>query len=363
MKKIFIVEDDGEIRENLEILLDAEGYEVISAGNGLEALEKLETIIPDLILSDIMMPQLDGVEFFRKVKENDKTKTIPFIFLTAKNDYISLRQGMNLGADDYISKPFATDDLLRAINVRLEIHKTINKQIEEMRDSISKYVPHELRTPLVAIMGYTQIILSENDTIEKKEIMEMVDRINYAAKRLYNRIEKFIQLSELGLPKVNPNPDENNICKIDNDLIKEISYCHHIIRERESLIESKLEPAIVKLSSRLLNILLSEVLENAVKFSNQDSPIIISGKKNEKFYFLEVKDFGIGMDDSQVKRIAPFRQFDRQIYQQEGNGLGLVTIKKILEQINGELRIESSKNSYTNIIVKLPLEIKIDKNH
>jgi len=357
MKIILIVEDEDEIRENLEILLGAEGYEVCSACNGLEALNKLEIKVPDLILSDIMMPQLDGVEFFQKVKENEKTKSIPFIFLTAKNDHTSLRQGMNLGADDYISKPFSTDDLLRAINVRLEIHKTINRQIEEVRDSISKYVPHELRTPLVAIMGYTQIILSENDTIEKKEIMEMVDRINYAAKRLYNRIEKFIQLSELESLNKNKSPFENDICKIDDELIKEISIYHHMVRERNGVIQSDIEPAVLKFGSRLLNIIITELLENAVKFSKQDSPIIVKGKKDSKFYILEVKDFGIGMDKLQIQRIAPSQQFDSHIIQQEGIGLGLVIVKNILEMIKGEFKVESVKNSHTSIIVNLPLEL------
>jgi len=357
MKIILLVEDDNEIRENLEILLDAEGYKVCSAGNGLEALNKLETTIPDLILSDIMMPYLDGVEFFQKVKENETTKAIPFIFLTAKNDFTSLRQGMNLGADDYITKPFSTDDLLRAINIRLEIHKTINRQIEEMKESISLYLPHELRTPLVAIMGYTQIILSENDTIDKKEIMEMVDRINYAAKRLYNRIEKFIQLSELESLNKKDNHYEKDICKIDDELIKEISIYHHMVRERKGEIQSDIQPAVLKLSKRLLNIIITELLENAVKFSKQESPIIVRGKKDTNFYILEVKDFGIGMDKLQIQRIAPFQQFDKQIIQQEGIGLGLVIIKNILEMIKGEFSVDSSKNSHTNITVKLPLEL------
>ncbi len=357
MKSILIVEDDIEILENLEILLDAEGFNVYTATNGLAALDILETDLPDLILSDIMMPFLDGIEFFRKVKENIRTKTIPFIFLTAKNDYVSLRRGMNLGADDYISKPFSTDDLLRAINIRLEIRKTINKQIEEMKDSISKFFPHELRTPLVAIMGYSQIILSENDTIEKKEIMEMVDRIDYSAKRLYNRIEKFILHSELDSLNRNNILFEDDICLINNELIKEVAGSHHLLRERNGSIQTDIEPAVVKLSSRLLKIVITELIENAVKFSKQDSPVIVLGKRDNNFYSLNFKDYGIGMDNYQIQRIIPFKKSTEHLNQQEGNGLGLVIIKKILEGIKGEINIESSKNSYTNITVKLPLDL------
>lgn len=355
MNKILIIEDEKEIRENLEILLDAEGYATVSADNGLDALKKLEKFTPDLILSDIMMPYFNGLELFQRIKEESRTKIIPFIFLTAKSDLSSIRHGMNLGADDYITKPFSTKDLLRAIKIRLEKNKIINEQIDEIRDSISMYVPHELRNPLVAIMGYSQIILEEKESIGKTEIIEMVDRISLAGKRLHNRIEKFIQLSDINPVTKVLSPGEKLTAKIDNDTVKEISLSHYIVKERKEKIEISIEPAEIKITERYLRIILIELLENAVKFSEYKSSIVVLGIRADNFYILEVKDNGIGMDDSQISRIGAFRQFERNVYQQEGNGLGLIAVKRILDSIDGVFEIESEKFKHTNVVIKIPM--------
>jgi len=354
VNEIFIVEDEKEIRENLEILLDAEGYDVISAGNGLEALKKLESITPDLILCDIMMPYLNGMELFQRIKENDKARAIPFIFLTAKNDLTSLRQGMNLGADDYLTKPFATDDLLRAIKTRLEIKKTINQQIDEIRNNVNMYVPNELKTPLVAIMGYSQLIMSEIESIEKKDILDMVERINFASKRLYNQVEKFIQLSDLDLFTADNDNGENIISEIDKELIREILLCHHIIRERKDDITTSIEPAEVRVTNKLLNILLTELIENAVKFSEPGTLIIVDGKKENRFYLLEIKDFGNGMEDLQIQSVSSLRQIECH-KRRERKGLGLLTVTKIINSIEGEFKIENINDNHTIITVKIPL--------
>lgn len=355
MAKIFIVEDEKEIRENMEILLQAEGYEVTSANDGTEAIKKMENVTPDLIISDIMMPLMDGFELYRKVKENIKTKMIPFIFLTAKSDAASLRYGMNLGADDYITKPYSTDDLLRAIKIRLERYNTINERIDEIRDSISKYVPHELRTPLVSILGYSQIILSEIESLEQNEVFDMVERINLGAKRLHNRIEKFIQLSDLEPVNKDIWFGEDSISNIDNGLIKDVIDIHYFIKERLDDIEINIEPAIIKIPGRYLKNIIKEILENAVKFSEYGKPIKTKGYKVENAFYLEVRDSGIGMSENEINRIGAFQQFRREFYQKEGNGLGLIYVKKILQIIGGNLSIESYKNQYTFVKMSIPI--------
>jgi len=120
MKKILLIEDEADILANLQFLLEANGFEVLTARNGIDGFESAKKEIPDLIISDIMMPGYDGYELKEKIDSNKKTKSIPFIFLTAKTDMQDLRTGMNLGADDYLVKPIKTDDLLKSINVRLK---------------------------------------------------------------------------------------------------------------------------------------------------------------------------------------------------------------------------------------------------
>jgi CheY-like chemotaxis protein len=120
MKKILIIEDNADLRENTEEILDLAGYAVISAENGKIGVSKAIKEVPDVIICDIMMPELDGFGVKEMLSENPITKEIPFIFLTAKADKEDLRKGMNLGADDYLTKPFDDLDLLKSIRIRIE---------------------------------------------------------------------------------------------------------------------------------------------------------------------------------------------------------------------------------------------------
>ncbi|MFH1194853.1 MAG: response regulator [bacterium] len=355
MNRILIVEDEKSLQRNIALLLSNENYEVFTADDGMEALKILKENTPDLIISDIMMPYLDGFELFQKVKENSRTKIIPFIFLTAKTSFTSIRQGMNLGADDYITKPFNSDELLRAVKIRLEKSKIMNDQIENIRSSISKYVPHELRTPLVAILGYSQILIEELENLPTNEVREIIERINFGANRLHNRIEKFIQLTELETHKNNIWAGEEDKSVIDKDLLKEISIGNYVINERKGDIEISVVDADLKIPDRYLRIMLKELLENAVKFSTSGTSIIVDGKKEGSHFVLEIKDYGIGFDDTQISQVGAFQQFNRDIIQQEGNGLGLVFVDKILQIIGGKIKIESVKDQHTIVIITIPL--------
>ncbi len=131
MKRLLVIEDDENILTNVKYLLSANGYDVVTAGNGLEGFNIAKKIIPDLIISDIMMPEIDGYELKKKLDANKKTYAIPFIFLTAKAEMQDLRTGMNLGADDYLIKPFKTKDLLQAIEIRLKKSDEFDKRIDK----------------------------------------------------------------------------------------------------------------------------------------------------------------------------------------------------------------------------------------
>ena len=148
MSKILVIEDDTEVRENLEEILQLEGYETIGAENGIEGLELAQTHLPDLIICDVMMPGLDGYQVLAALKENPDTATIPLIFLTAKVERQDIRQGMNLGADDYITKPFIPEELRTTLKSRFkkqeavkQKYQTIIKELENKIDYLSYYNP------------------------------------------------------------------------------------------------------------------------------------------------------------------------------------------------------------------------------
>ncbi|MBA4318872.1 MAG: hybrid sensor histidine kinase/response regulator [Flavobacterium sp.] len=355
-KKILVLEDDFNILNNVVELLESEKYEVCSVSNGREGLDILKSYKPDIILCDIMMPHINGIEFYKQVKTNYDTKLIPFIFLTAKTDLTSIREGLSLGADDYITKPFLAEDLLKTIQIRLTRQSEFNDQFESLVKNINMYIPHEMRTPLVAIIGFSRLILADLATIEKSEIKEMTERILWSAHRLNNRIEKFISYSDLNLSINNSFNDPNSrISNFNDDLFSKMISGHYSICDRISSIKLSFEPVSLRISEWHLERLLREVVENAVKFSANNSEIIVNGAVKGQDYFITIKDSGIGLNNEEIEKIGIFQQFSREVYSQDGNGLGLAIAKRIVDMNNGEIVIESKKNNYTIVKIKLPI--------
>ena len=131
MEKILVIEDEPGVRENLAEILQLSQYEVVVAVDGMEGIELARQHRPDLIICDVMMPRMDGFEVLKTLQANPELATIPLIFLTAMADLENLREGMDLGADDYLTKPFELDELLISINSRLRKRNYINQQIEK----------------------------------------------------------------------------------------------------------------------------------------------------------------------------------------------------------------------------------------
>lgn len=152
MKKILVIEDEDFVRENILELLDVEGFEAIGAENGQVGLNLAKGIIPDLILCDVMMPGLDGYGVLRAIRQDALTASIPFIFLTAKAAKADFRQGMELGADDYITKPFTRAELLGAITSRLKKQATLetlyNSELQQAKAEINYLIHHDSLTHL-----------------------------------------------------------------------------------------------------------------------------------------------------------------------------------------------------------------------
>ncbi|MDY7020877.1 MAG: response regulator, partial [Cyanobacteriota bacterium] len=203
MDKILVIEDDFLIRENLTELLEIEDYEVYNAENGQIGLQQATKHLPDLILCDVMMPELDGYGVLQALRSNTATATIPFIFLTAKADHIDMRQGMGLGADDYLTKPCSAEELLQAVKTRLKKQETQQKQsqlkLDELRRSITHSLPHELRTPLNGILGNAEFLLLELDDLERTEMREMLEDIRDSSQRLNRLILNFLLYADLEL--------------------------------------------------------------------------------------------------------------------------------------------------------------------
>src|ERR1039457_2553117 len=179
MKKILVIDDEEWLREMIHLALQQRGFEVIEAVDGADGIELARKELPDLILCDINMGKVDGYLTLSSLRNEAPTAAIPFILMTGLADNAGMRHGMELGADDYLPKPFTTDGLYAAVDARLKKAQTIRDEAEQklsdLRDNLSMMLPHEMRTPLNGILAYGEILASEAGTLPAQEIAE-IDR-------------------------------------------------------------------------------------------------------------------------------------------------------------------------------------------
>ena len=359
-KRILVVEDDYDVRSNICELLLLEKYEVISAEGGKEALEKMNKALPDLIISDIEMPEMNGYEFIKELQTRKETRLIPFIFLTGVEGRKTQRVSMTLGADDFISKPFENDDLLDAVKMRFEKQKAYFKILEEMKINITKSVPHELRTPLTGIISNSDMLLNYFEELTTTDFKDTLRSIKKSGLRIFEWVEKFelyIDVStrfDLYSNKIEHTKSES--VKIDSLDLNNHFKLNYNWDSRRNDINTNFENAEIKISMEDLDFIIRELIENAAKFSEPNSQIFGKGEVVNNNYIITVSDRGKGFSDTAVSHIKTFRQLERKGNDQHGNGFGLTIIHKMVEMRGGSLKIDSKINDYSNVIISLPLE-------
>lgn len=358
MEKILIAEDDSSIRTGIKYLLLNEGYEITEADNGEIALKLIKEQPFDLILSDIMMPVKSGYELLEEIKKDETLASIPFVFLTAKTTYENYREGMNLGVDDYIAKPFNAAELLQSVKTRLKKKKDLEDRFEILKTGITKYIPHELRTPLVSILGYTDLILNDFKEETPAEIIDMVERINVAGNRLLRTIEKFLIFTQLkseikfsGSHHLDESCSDYSIARSIENTIQKLQK----IYSNNISFESQIIERSINIPENYLRILLDELIDNAIKFSLANGIVKINTKEENDYYHIEITNNGREFTNDQIKKVSEFVQFDRDKFQQNGNGLGLSIVKSILTLVGGTLQIKS-KNNFSEVSVRIPLK-------
>ena len=362
MKKILVIEDEQSVRQNLLDLLVAEHFDAVGAENGRIGIELAQQTFPDLIICDVMMPELDGYEVVKALHQNPVTATIPFIFLTAKADKTDLRQGMELGADDYLTKPFTRGDVLGAIVSRLEkqaaIHQKSQKKLDELRSSITMSLPHEMRTPLNGIMGFSQLLITESNILEPEEIQEMAENIYKSGDRLYKLIQNFLLYAELELMATAPE-------RVKISCSEQTSFPSSIIKNlivekakkvnREGDLQLELHPCTIQIVETKINKIVEELVDNAFKFSSVGTPVRVTNTYGKDTFTLSVIDYGRGMTVEQITDLGAYRQFERKLYEQQGSGLGLVIAKLLAELHGGQFNIYSIPGKQTTVRVTLPM--------
>ncbi|WP_413161059.1 response regulator [Capilliphycus salinus ALCB114379] len=361
MSKILVIEDEFAIRENIVELLEIEDFEVLSAENGRIGFQQASEHLPDLILCDVMMPELDGYGVLSALRSNPTTATIPFIFLTAKAEHSDIRQGMGLGADDYLTKPCSAEELLEAVKTRLKKQELFEKQsqlkLDELRRSITHSLPHELRTPLNGILGNAELLLLELEDLDVDEMRKMLEDIRASGQRLNRLIINFLLYADLELIATNNQRiqalQKSSASSVDS-LISEAAKEQARQFERAGDLQLKLQDSPVQMAATRLAKLVEELVNNAFKFSEPGTPVDVKSQVEKDRFILFVIDKGRGMTPEDIQQIGAHLQFERKLYEQQGSGMGLSIVKRLVDLHNGKLMIESEPNQETTVRVELP---------
>ncbi|KJH73323.1 hybrid sensor histidine kinase/response regulator [Aliterella atlantica] len=357
MSKILVIEDEFLIRENLLERLGAEGFDTLGAENGSDGIKLAIADKPDLIICDVMMPEVDGYEVLKTLRQNPNTAAVPFIFLTAKADKAALRQGMELGADDYLTKPFTKTELLGAVATRLEKHAVVAQHFEEelvgFVQGITDVLPEELLNPVYQIFSLTQKLVEEHEEIQPQEILATAENINGATMYLHRLMENFVIYSKLKALTINSQEVEIlNDCRTSNpnEIVASVARQKATQYNREADLRVNVARAGVKIAEHDLKKIVEEIVDNAFKFSETGTFVDIKATIEDDIYFLTIANSGCSMTLEQIASIGACRQFEREFYEQQGLGLGLIIAKRLCELHNGQLTIKTAKNAPTTTV-------------
>ena len=364
MPKILVIEDELALLEEVLDILWFEDFEAIGAENGLDGVEKARQFLPDLIICDIMMPKLDGYGVLEELRAQPETGAIPFIFLTALADHSDRRMGMNLGADYFLTKPFSNDELLTAINTRLDKQSAFDAvykgRLDTLRQQVLLALPHELRTPLTGILGYAEILTIEGANMTSEQVIETGHHIRRGALRLCRLVENYLMYIQLGVI----GEDQETIELLlqgktpqPANLIEQqaAQVAHRVGREADLRLFSADVPK-VQIFSDYLKKIVEELVDNAFKFSRPGTTVTVTTAVDNEHYLLAVSDQGRGMKPEQIASVGAYMQFERKLYEQQGSGMGLIIAKRLAEIHRGELHIESIPEQGTTVRVMLPLD-------
>lgn len=370
--KILIVDDNPKNLQVLGNLLEKNHYHVEYALSGSEALEWIKSEQFDLLLLDIMMPGMDGYEVCEIIRKDEQYQDIPIIFLTAKTDKESIVKGFELNAQDYVSKPFDTAELLARINTHLELKdsrdklKNVNQWLEQKVDEKTRALQEsnkkleealtelqnldkmksyflnmtstEIRTPLTGIIGTLHVLKNQEASFALKNLIDLLEK---SVSRLENFANKAILTTELSAKTYPFKEEEIDVAEIVNFSLLELN---EELRQRNIDIEEHLEDIKISGDKDLIFKALLFLIRNASEHTGDESKIEISLKNEDRGIVLSILDFGKGFSKETIEEIySPFR-FKEEAFN-ENNELSMYIVKLIMDYHHGALKVFNKKNA------------------
>lgn len=362
MPKILVIDDEASMRKLLIRGLEQAGYEVVDTESGTSGIELARSDKPDLVLCDVGLTDISGYEVLRSLRGASKTANIPVILITGLADLQGMREGMRLGADDYVPKPFDLADLLAIVAARLQKAEDLRREAEEkakaLRSHISMMLPHELLTPLSGIIGLADLLREDAGRMQPHETAEIGRDIQTAGERLHRVIRNFLLYSQLELLTVEPErltalrqAAPSALTKVVTEVAERLAERHN----RRADLTLALAAADVAIGEPNLAKLCEEIIDNAFKFSVPGRPVEISSRLTGDKLWLSVSDEGSGIPPAIIASLRAPDQFERLLREQQTAGLGLAIAIKLAELHLGRTIIQSQPGTGTVVLIELPL--------
>jgi signal transduction histidine kinase len=351
--KVLIVDDTKHVVVLLKHYCQKAGYVVYEAFNGKEALDRLKEDKPDIILLDVMMPGIDGFTVAQSIRENEDTKFMPIIMVTALSELEDRVKALNIGVDDFLTKP--VDELLLITKIKSLLKAKEQKdELDKIKFEYTSMLVHDLRTPLTSIVGFTKVLEAEEKDEEKKNFLEVILQ---NSNRMMALVNDFLDFSKLGAGRFEISKSPTIITMIIDNVLNGLN----ILAKNKSielLTQYADDLPIINIDARKIEQVTMNLLSNAIKFTNPNGKIIISSAVENGFLRVSVQDNGIGISEEEQQKIfLPYYQSQSgKSSNEKGTGLGLVIAKMIIEAHGGKIFVQSKPGEGSLFTYLLPVE-------
>lgn len=369
MTTILVIEDEQILREEVVKWLKLEDYETLSAPDGLAGVSEALAHKPDLIVCDITMPILDGHGVLVELRANPITADTPFIFVTARAAYEDLRQGMDLGADDYITKPFGREELLQAIRTRLgkkaveenrrerevSLWKQALEEEKEQRQLKAKLIgmfSHDFRNPLTAIISSNSLLRDYGHRMDSEKQKVHFNRVEGCARQLVQMLDDMLVIAQMESNNLACHPEALNIQEFLHRIVEDFQLIHG---ETYQIVYECLNTDEVKADPRLLRQIASNLISNAIKYSPEGRNIFVFLERRDNSLILTVRDQGIGIPQSDQAHLFQAFQRASNVGSIRGTGLGLAIVQQAATLHGGRVDLKSQVGEGTTITVTLSI--------
>lgn len=364
--KILIVDDVMSNVLLLKVLLTNEKFAIATASNGRQALEQVEKENPDLVLLDVMMPDMSGFEVAQHLKSNPNTADIPIIFLTALNSTADIVKGFQVGANDFISKPFNKEELIIRVTHQISLvaaKRLILSKTEELqrtiagRDKLYSVIAHDLRSPMGSIkMVLNMLILNLPSKEIGAEMYELLTMANQTTEDVFSLLDNLLKWTKSQIGKLNVVYQDVDLVEVTDGVIEIFSMVASLKKIR--IREMKPEKMMVNADIDMLKTVVRNLLSNAIKFSKENSEVLVKMEEVDGMAVVSVQDYGCGISEEGQKKLlhtdTHFSTFGTN--NEEGSGLGLLLCKDFVVKNGGKLWFTSKEGEGSIFSFSIPVK-------